>query len=90
VRQLVRQNLRFFLLAALAGLALRVFFLLKYPHVTADSTFYADLGKNWLLHGVYARTYDPGVLVPSYSRLPGYPAFLAFVFALLVWTIFAR
>ena len=82
MRQLVRQNLRFFLLAALAGLALRVFFLLKYPHVTADSTFYADLGKNWLLHGVYARTYDPGVLVPSYSRLPGYPAFLAFVFAL--------
>jgi hypothetical protein len=78
----VRQNLRFFLLAVLAGLALRMFFLLKYPHVTADSTFYADLAKNWLLRGLYARTYDPGVLVPSCSRLPGYPAFLAFVFAL--------
>lgn len=78
----MRQNLHFFLLTAFAGVALRVFFLLKYPQVTADSTFYAELAKNWLLHGVYARTYDPGVLVPSYSRLPGYPAFLAFVFAL--------
>src|SRR5579883_3207003 len=43
VRQLVRQNLPFFLAATLAGFGLRLFFLLKFPHVTADSNFYADL-----------------------------------------------
>jgi hypothetical protein len=77
----VRQNLGFFLGAILVGLGLRLFFLLKFPHVTADSTFYADLAKNWLLHGVYGLTTDPGQISPTYARLPGYPAFLAFVFA---------
>ena len=67
--------------AALAGLVLRLFFLLKFPHVTADSAYYADLAKNWLLHGVYALTVDPGQISPTYARLPGYPAFVAFVFA---------
>ena len=82
VRELVRQNFRFFAIATLAALALRLFFFLKYPHITADSTFYADLAKNWLLHGTYARTYDLNQITPSCARLPGYPAFLAFVFAL--------
>jgi 4-amino-4-deoxy-L-arabinose transferase-like glycosyltransferase len=82
VRELVRQNLRFFALATLAAFALRLFFLLKFPHVTADSTFYADLAKNWLLHGVYGRTYDPGQITPTCARVPGYPAFLALVFAI--------
>lgn len=82
VRELVRQNLRFFVLATLAALALRLFFLLKFPHVTADSMFYADLAKNWLLRGTYARTYDPNQITPTFARLPGYPAFLAFVFAI--------
>ncbi|HMK30262.1 MAG TPA: glycosyltransferase family 39 protein [Terriglobales bacterium] len=81
VRQLVRQNLRCFLPVTLAGLALRLFFLLKFPHVTADSTFYADLAKNWLLHGIYGLTTDPGQVSPTYARLPGYPGFLVFVFA---------
>jgi 4-amino-4-deoxy-L-arabinose transferase-like glycosyltransferase len=81
VRELVRKNFRFFVLATLAALALRLFFLLKVPHVTSDSTFYADLAKNWLLHGVYGRTYDPGQITPTYARVPGYPAFLALVFA---------
>jgi 4-amino-4-deoxy-L-arabinose transferase-like glycosyltransferase len=82
VRELVRQNLRFFVFATLAALALRVFFLLEVPHVTADSTFYADIAKNWLLHGVYGRTLDPNQITPTYTRLPGYPAFLALVFAI--------
>lgn len=82
MRELVRQNLRFFALATLAALALRLFFLLKVPHVTADSTFYADIAKNWLLHGVYGRTYDPGQITPTCARVPGYPAFLALVFAI--------
>lgn len=82
MRELVRKNLRFFLFAALAALALRLFFFLKFPRVTTDSFFYADLAKNWLLHGTYARTYDPGQITPTFARLPGYPGFLALVFAI--------
>jgi len=82
VRELVRQNLRYFGLAAAAALALRLFFMLVVPKVTADSTYYADLAKNWLIHGIYARTYDFNEIHPTCARLPGYPAFLAFVFAI--------
>jgi 4-amino-4-deoxy-L-arabinose transferase-like glycosyltransferase len=78
----VRQNLRLFLAASLAALLLRLFFLLKFPHVTADSTLYAELAKNWLLRGIYGVSTDSGGVVPSFARLPGYPAFLAFVFAI--------
>src|SRR5215510_2492306 len=81
VRNLVRQNIRFFLGVSVAALALRLFFVLKFPHVTADSTLYADLAKNWLLHGVYGITADEHVITPSFVRLPGYPGFLALVFA---------
>jgi 4-amino-4-deoxy-L-arabinose transferase-like glycosyltransferase len=77
----VRQFLRFFLLASLAALLLRLFFLFKFPHVTADSTLYADLAKNWLLKGTYGLTAEGGRVAPSFARLPGYPAFLALVFA---------
>src|SRR5436305_10933487 len=82
VRQLVRQNLRFFVLASLAALGLRLFFFLKFSHVTADSLFYADIAKNWLLHGLYARTFDPNQTVPTFSRVPRYPGYLALVFAI--------
>ena len=82
MRQLVRQNLRFFLITSLTALLLRLFFLLKFPHVTADSNLYAELAKNWLLRGVYGLTTDAGRVAPSYARLPGYPAFLAFVFTI--------
>jgi 4-amino-4-deoxy-L-arabinose transferase-like glycosyltransferase len=82
VRQLVRQNLRFFGVGTAAALLMRILFVIFVPKVTADSTFYADIAKNWLLYGSYAHTYDTGVINPTFSRLPGYPAFLAFVFAL--------
>jgi len=49
---------------------------------TADSTLYADLAKNWLLHGVYGITVQDHLIAPSFVRLPGYPAFLALVFAI--------
>jgi hypothetical protein len=82
VRNFVRQNVRFFLSVSVAALALRLFFVLKFPHVTADSNLYADLAKNWLLHGVYGITADEHVISPSFVRLPGYPGFLALVFAI--------
>jgi 4-amino-4-deoxy-L-arabinose transferase-like glycosyltransferase len=81
VRELVRKHLRFFLLAALAGVALRVLFILRFPGVTTDSFVYGDIAKNWLQHGTYGLS---GVddISPTYIRLPGYPAFLAAVFAI--------
>ena len=45
-----------------------------------DSRLYADIAMNWLQHGVYGIT-DSGQVVPTFSRLPGYPAFLAAIFA---------
>ena len=64
-----------------AGLALRAFFAVKFPQVTPDSLLYADLAKNWLAHGIFGQT-DPAGILPTYVRLPGYPAFLAGVFAI--------
>ena len=46
-----------------------------------DSRFYANIAKNWLQHGVYGIT-NSGVITPTLARLPGYPAFLAAIFAL--------
>jgi hypothetical protein len=80
VRELLRKHRRFFLWTALAGLALRLLFVFAAPQVTDDSRIYADIAKNWLAHGMYGIT-DSGQIVPTYIRLPGYPAFLAIVFA---------
>ena len=81
MRELLRQHLRFFLIATLAGVALRVLFILRFPGVTSDSFVYGDIAKNWLQHGIYGLS---GVndISPTYIRLPGYPAFLAAVFAI--------
>jgi 4-amino-4-deoxy-L-arabinose transferase-like glycosyltransferase len=81
VRNLVRQNLRFFVWATLAALTLRLTFFFWIPRVTDDSHFYADIAKNWLQHGIYGITSNDGVEA-TFSRLPGYAAFLAFVFGL--------
>ena len=82
MRNLLRQNPWFFVWATLAALALRLFLLFKFPQVTADSGFYADLAKNWLVHGVYGLSGEGGQVAPTFARLPGYPAFLALVFAI--------
>jgi Dolichyl-phosphate-mannose-protein mannosyltransferase len=81
VRDLLRKHLRLFLLATLAGLALRLLFILRFPGVSTDSFVYGDIAKNWLQHGIYGLS---GVdeISPTYIRLPGYPAFLAAVFAI--------
>lgn len=77
----MRKQARFVLFVAIAGLALRLLFLFSFPAVTDDSRLYADIAKNWLQHGVFGIT-DNGVIKPTFARLPGYPAFLAFVFAI--------
>jgi 4-amino-4-deoxy-L-arabinose transferase-like glycosyltransferase len=81
VRELVRQHFRFFLAATLAALALRLFFVFRFPAVVSDSLVYGDIAKNWLQHGVYGIS-GLGDVTPTHIRLPGYPAFLAFVFTL--------
>ena len=81
VRQLVRQHLRFFLLATVAGLGLRLLFLLRFPGITTDSFVYGDIAKNWLQHGIYGLSGTEEISA-TYIRLPGYPAFLAAIFAI--------
>src|ERR1051325_2453435 len=81
VLELVRRNLRFFLLAAAAGLLLRVLFLIRFPAVVTDSFVYGDIAKNWLQHGIYGLS-GTDEISPTYIRLPGYPAFLAFIFSI--------
>jgi 4-amino-4-deoxy-L-arabinose transferase-like glycosyltransferase len=80
VRQLVRKYPWFFLGAGLLALGLRLLFVFRFPVVVDDSRFYANIAENWLQRGIYGVT-DSGVVVPTLSRLPGYPAFLAVIFA---------
>jgi 4-amino-4-deoxy-L-arabinose transferase-like glycosyltransferase len=81
VVELVRKNVRFFLAAGLTAITLRLLFVLCFPAVVDDSRLYADIATNWLQHRVYGIT-DSGPIMPTLSRLPGYPAFLAALFAI--------
>src|SRR6266852_3316688 len=72
---------RFYTLGGLAALGLRLFLVFRFPAVVDDSRLYADIAKNWLQHGVYGIT-NSGAIMPTLSRLPGYPAFLAVIFAI--------
>lgn len=64
------------------GLCLRLFFVLKYPAANAaDTVLYEQMATNWLQHHVYAMNVD-GAIVPVDLRMPGYPAFLAFIYAI--------
>jgi len=54
--------------------------MLRFPGVVDDSRLYANIAENWLQHGVYGIT-DSGQIMPTFSRLPGYPAFMAAIFA---------
>jgi 4-amino-4-deoxy-L-arabinose transferase-like glycosyltransferase len=85
VRELLRDFLgkktRFFIAAGLAALGLRLLFVFRFPGVVDDSRLYANIAENWLQHGIYGVT-NSGVIMPTLSRLPGYPAFLAAIFAI--------
>jgi 4-amino-4-deoxy-L-arabinose transferase-like glycosyltransferase len=81
VRELVRRNLRWFILGTAAALLLRLIFLIRFRAVVTDSFFYGDIAKNWLQHGIYGLS-GPDEISPTYTRLPGYPAFLALIFAI--------
>jgi 4-amino-4-deoxy-L-arabinose transferase-like glycosyltransferase len=83
VLALVREHRWFFLGTTLAALGLRLFFFVYFPAITDDSRIYANLATNWLQHGVYGQTQSgqpEKQIVPTDTRLPGYPAFLAGIF----------
>jgi len=79
VLRLIREHRRFFLAGILAALALRLLFFVYFPELTDDSRSYADIAANWLHHGIYGQTQGTKI-VPTDTRLPGYPAFLAAIF----------
>jgi hypothetical protein len=68
--------------AASTGLALRAFFVFRFPASgSGDAPFYIELAWNWLKNGVYG-VYGDGRLIPVDARVPGYPAFLAAIFSI--------
>jgi len=83
VLHLIREHRSFFVGTALAALALRLCFFIYFPVVTDDSRVYADLATNWLQYGIYGQTqggHPEKPILPTDTRLPGYPAFLAGIF----------
>ena len=76
----------FTLVVLAAGAALRLWFIHLHPMVQGDSLLYGDIAANWLNHGIYGHSvgHESGITTvePTLVRLPGYPAFLAFLFAL--------
>jgi 4-amino-4-deoxy-L-arabinose transferase-like glycosyltransferase len=79
--EMARKHARFFLAITLLALAFRLWLVFRAPAVVDDSRLYADIAKNWLEHGIYGIT-NSGTIMPTLSRLPGYPAFLAVIFRL--------
>src|SRR5712692_7060019 len=71
-----------FLFAAIVGLALRLGFVFRFPADAGDSAIYEALARNWLHEHVYG-VYAGGQLIPTDMRVPGYPAFLAALYALV-------
>src|SRR5467141_4552818 len=67
--------------ALAAGLCVRLFFVLKYPANSGDTVVYEQIAANWLQHHVYAMNVHEQV-TPVDMRMPGYPAFLAMIYAL--------
>jgi len=75
---------RFFsnpLFPLLSGACLRLLFALKYPASSGDAILYEQFATNWLKLGKFAMDIG-GQATPVDLRMPGYPAFLAIVYAL--------
>jgi hypothetical protein len=69
------------LAALIAGLGLRLYFVLKFPATSGDTVLYEQIATNWLKHHVYGMDVG-GAITPVDLRMPGYPVFLAIVYAL--------
>jgi hypothetical protein len=82
MRKLVRKSWLYFAAVTLCACALRLIFVLKGMFIDGDAAVYGELAKNWLAHGILGMQQDATHLVPSVIRLPGYPAFLASIWAI--------
>jgi 4-amino-4-deoxy-L-arabinose transferase-like glycosyltransferase len=69
------------ILPLVVGAALRLLFALRYPAESGDTVLYDELAANWLKHSQYAMDIG-GQLTSVHIRMPGYPAFLALVYAI--------
>ncbi len=78
---LLRSSRWWFVTFAAAGLALRLLFVLRLPYITTDGIVYGSLAKTWLLNGVFGLG-NAASVTPTYIRLPGYPAFMAAIWAI--------
>jgi hypothetical protein len=67
--------------ALAAGFCLRLLFVLRYPANSGDTVLYEQMATNWLNHHVYAMNVY-GQITPVDLRMPGYPAFLAMMYAI--------
>ena len=75
---------RFFsnpILPLLAGACLRLLFVLRYPAASGDTVLYEQFATNWLKLGKFAMDIS-GQATPVDLRVPGYPAFLAIIYAI--------
>jgi hypothetical protein len=63
------------------GLGLRLLFVVPFPATSGDTVLYEQIATNWLKHHVYAVDVH-GALTPVDMRMPGYPTFLALIYAL--------
>src|ERR1017187_4955684 len=67
--------------ALVAGLILRLWFVVHMSVIDGDSFIYGGIAKNWLQLGIYGfNPSDSGSIDPTLIRLPGYPIFLAACF----------
>lgn len=76
---LLRQSKKHVVIALVAGLLLRLWFIHAYPVVEGDSLVYGELARNWFWHGIYGFTRTDGIHA-TLIRLPGYPLFVGICF----------
>jgi 4-amino-4-deoxy-L-arabinose transferase-like glycosyltransferase len=72
------------LMVGLTALAFvwRMYFVVRAPFYTPDSWGYDHIAQNWLAYHVFGLEVN-GRLTPLDFRLPGYPGFLALIYALV-------
>lgn len=68
--------------AVIVAFAFRLYFIFQFPFFDAgDTPIYQEIARNWLHRGIYGMNIY-GHLLPVDMRTPGYPAFLAAIYAL--------
>jgi hypothetical protein len=77
----IQKHWKFFALLTSLGIALRLVFVLRFPVLQGDTLVYAEIARTWLNADVFGFTTN-GEARATLIRLPGYPAFVAAIFAI--------